>query len=122
MSNTKEILLAEDDAAIVESIKMMLEDEGYHVSTTLTGEELSNLDVELPDLLILDIWMAGINGRDVCQRLKSQERTRHLPIIIVSANRDTRQIAQEAGADDFLLKPFDIDDLLDKVEHYTHIS
>jgi DNA-binding response OmpR family regulator len=116
---TKKILLADDDASILEPIQMMLEDEGYQVDTTLSGEDLLHLGPDLPDLLLLDIWMAGISGRDICQHLKQQESTRQMPVIIVSANRDTEQIAREAGADDFLLKPFDIDDLLNKVQLHT---
>lgn len=119
MSTDRNILLADDDASILEPIKMMLEDEGYHVDTTLSGADLLHLGTNLPDLLILDIWMAGISGGDICQQLKSRESTRKMPIIIVSANRDTEQIARQAGADDFLLKPFDIDDLLEKVQRYT---
>jgi CheY-like chemotaxis protein len=68
-----------------------------------------------PDLLLLDIWMSGLDGREICKALKLQDHTKHIPIILVSANRDTEQIAHDAGADDFLNKPFDMDDLLRKV-------
>jgi len=113
---SKRIMIADDNAGIVEAVKMMLEDEGYAVDTTLSGTDVKNLSGDLPAVLVLDIWMAGEDGRDICKFLKAQDTTRHLPIILFSAHKDLPQIAHEAGADDFLLKPFDIDDLLEKVE------
>lgn len=112
-------MIADDNAGIVEAVKMMLEDEGYTVDTALSGADVKNLHGELPSVLVLDIWMAGEDGRDICKHLKGQEATRHLPIILFSALKDVQQIAQEVGADDFLLKPFDIDDLLNKVRQFT---
>ncbi|MEO7019952.1 MAG: response regulator [Ktedonobacteraceae bacterium] len=117
---SKTILVADDDKTILEAMRMMLEDEGYTVATTPSGTEARNLSGDLPAVLVLDIWMAGVDGRDVCRSLKSQEATRDLPIILCSANKDVQQIAQEVGADDFLLKPFDIDDFLAKIQHYMH--
>src|SRR5579883_2082842 len=114
----KRIMIADDSAGIVEAVKMMLEDEGYAVDTALTGAEVKNLHGELPAVLVLDVWMPDEDGRDICKYLKGQELTRHLPIILFSANKDLPQIAQEAGADDFLLKPFDIDELLNKVQRF----
>lgn len=115
----KKILVADDNVGIVEAVKMMLEDEGYTVDTMFSGAEVKNLRGDLPAVLVLDIWLAGEDGRDICKHLKSQETTRHLPIILFSANKDVQQIAQEVGADDFLLKPFDIEDLLDKVQQFA---
>jgi CheY-like chemotaxis protein len=62
--------------------------------------------------------MSGCNGGDICLHLKSQEATKQLPIILFSANKEGEQIAREAGADDFLDKPFDLEVLLEKIEHY----
>jgi len=70
-------------------------------------------------LLLLDIWMAGVDGRDVCKYLKSQQPTKHIPIIMVSANQDTEKIAREAGADDCITKPFDMYKLLERVAQYV---
>jgi DNA-binding response OmpR family regulator len=115
MSKKYTILVADDDPAIVDSIQYMLEDEGYAVETTVDGETVAVMFEHHPDLLLLDIWMSGQDGRDICKALKAQESTRHIPIIMISANKDTEKIAREAGADDFIGKPFDIDDLLGKV-------
>jgi len=114
----KKILIADDDLAILEVLTLFLEDVGYEVETTHDGFSLQAFEHGYPDLLLLDIWMSGWHGRDICRFLKSQEETRHLPILIVSANRETERIAREAGADDFLAKPFDLDVLLEKIQRY----
>ena len=114
----KKILIADDDPAILDVLSLFLEDVGYEVETTDDGAMIQEAQRDHPDLMLLDIWMSGWNGRDICVHLKSQESTQHIPIILVSANRDTEKIAKEAGADDFLLKPFDLDKVLEKIERY----
>lgn len=114
----KKILIADDDPAILDVLSLFLEDVGYEVETTDDGSTIQEAQRGYPDLMLLDISMSGWNGRDICAALKSQETTKHIPIILVSANRDTEKIAQEAGADDFLRKPFDLDTVLEKIERY----
>jgi CheY-like chemotaxis protein len=114
----KKVLIADDDPAILDALQLMLEDEGYDVRTSENGESIKQLK-DFPDVLLLDIWMSGIDGRDICKALKSSEETKHIPVIMISANRDTEQIAREAGADDFLTKPFEMDQLLEKVKKYA---
>lgn len=117
-SRQKKILIADDDAAILDVLTLYLEDMGYEVQTTQDGGTLRALENDLPDMLVLDIWMSGWHGRDICRFLKSREETHKLPILLVSANRETESIAREAGADDFLAKPFDLEKLLEKIERY----
>ncbi len=112
------ILVADDDPAILDAISLVLEDEGYQVHTTPDGNKVLSLNGQLPDLILLDIWMSGVDGRDICLHLKSQAKTRDIPIILISANRDTAEISAQVGADDYVCKPFDIDDLLSKVRLY----
>lgn len=114
----KKILIADDDPGILDAMTMMLEDEGYEVETTVDGATVQDMRETLPDLLLLDIWMSGMDGREICKRLKRQELTKCIPIIIISANKDTDRFAKEAGADDFIAKPFEMDDLLAKVARY----
>ncbi len=114
------ILVADDDPSILEVIELMLTEEGYEVETAVDGESIYKMKKEFPDLLLLDIWMSGMDGRDICRYIKSHELTIDIPIIMVSANKDTAEIALEAGADDFLAKPFEMDDLLAKVKLYTN--
>ncbi len=62
--------------------------------------------------------MSGVDNRNICKKLKSKKLTKYIPIIIISANKDTEKIANEAGADDFIAKPFDRNDLLVKTRKY----
>lgn len=119
-SAKKKILIADDDVAILEALTLILEDADYEVNTTIDGAMLRNVhqQVPAPDLLLLDIWLSGWNGRDICRELKSMEQAKHLPIILFSANRETQRMAQEAGADDFITKPFDVDELLQTIERH----
>ncbi len=114
----KKILVADDDPSILEVIELMLTEEGYDVVSIADGEAIYKLENNFPDLLLLDIWMSGIDGRDICSFVKKQENTKNIPVIMISANRDTETMAKEAGADDFIAKPFEMDELLRKVRRY----
>lgn len=117
--NKKRILVADDDPAILEVITLMLEDAGYEVDTSVNGETIEKVHGLLPDLILLDIWMSGMDGRDVCKHLRARKKTRHIPIVMVSANKDAKTIALDAGANDFLAKPFEMNKLLSLVEKYA---
>lgn len=117
-SQKKTILVADDDTAILDALTLILEDAGYEVHTTTDGATLRNIQQQTPDLLLLDIWLSGWNGRDICLELKSAEQTKQLPIVLFSANKETKRIAEEAGADDFITKPFDLDKLLQTIERH----
>lgn len=112
------MLVADDDLAILDVIKQILEEVGYEVKTTVNGETVRTMHQELPDLLLLDIWMSGTDGRNICKQLKNQKSTKQIPIVMISANKDIKVIAKEAGADDFLVKPFEMNDLLNMVAKY----
>lgn len=112
------IVIADDDKAILDSLKLILEDENYEVETSLDGETLLKNRESWPDLILLDIWMSGTDGRDICMYLKKQKETRHIPIIMISANGDGKHIAKSAGADDFLAKPFEMQTLLTMVDKH----
>ena len=116
MSGTKTIMVVDDDPAILDAVCIMLEFEGYEVYCTPDGAELLNMESNLPDLLLLDIWMSGLDGRDICKQLKQNLSTSKLPVVLISASRDIERSALAAGANDFLAKPFEIDDLLAKIE------
>jgi len=116
----KKILVADDDPAIVDALEYLLQDAGYEVRSTIDATTVVKMLEEQPDIVLLDIWMSGQDGRDICKALKAQNTTHHIPIIMISANRDTAQIAKASGADDFLSKPFEMDDLLKKIKYYVH--
>lgn len=114
----KRILVADDDPGIRDMLQMMLEDAGYEVEIEVDGHAVQQMQAPFPDLLFLDIRLSGTDGRTICQQLKSQEATHYLPIIILSASKDMQRLAREAGADDFLAKPFQMGDLLSLVAKY----
>ncbi|MDB5287787.1 MAG: response regulator receiver protein [Mucilaginibacter sp.] len=113
-------MIADDDPGIVDAVEMLLEFEGYTVTSTVDGSTVLDMKEELPDLLLLDIWMSGEDGRDICKKLKSENITKNIPVIMISASRDIKASAMAAGADDFLAKPFEMDELLKKIELLTH--
>ncbi|HLJ34562.1 MAG TPA: response regulator [Ktedonobacteraceae bacterium] len=114
----KRIVVAEDDSGVSDALQMILEDAGYEVETIVHGTSMYRLRNPLPGLLLLDIWLGGTDGREICKFLKSQGTTQHLPIILLSAQRGIQAIAKEAGADNYLAKPFEIDALLALVAQY----
>jgi DNA-binding response OmpR family regulator len=114
--STKKILVVDDEPDILEFVQAILEDEGYTVATTSKGEYVETLhNGGLPNLILLDVLLSGKDGRTIARQLKSQEDTKHIPIIMFSAHPSAEQTAREAGADDFIAKPFEIDDLLEKI-------
>jgi DNA-binding response OmpR family regulator len=119
---TKKILVVDDDPDILDALQFMLEDAGYEVTTTEKGEYAENLhdtNGGLPDVIILDVLLSGKDGRLICQKLKSQAETRHIPIIMMSAHNNAGQSIATIGADDFVAKPFDMDELLAKIAKAT---
>lgn len=111
-------MIAEDDHGILDAMQIILEDAGYTVITMTTGPSVQQVKKEKPDLLLLDIWMSGVYGTTICKNLKSHERTKDIPIIMCSANRHTERLTKECKADDFIPKPFEMRELLEKVERY----
>ena len=115
----KSILIAEDDKAIVEVVKIILDEAGYKTHTIEDGESVAKIvELKSPDLILLDIWLSGEDGGEIAKTLKGQDKTKKIPVIMISANNETEQIAKDAGADGFLKKPFDINDLLAIVEKH----
>ena len=112
-------MVADDDPDILEVINLILNVKGYDVKTENNGENLLQMKEDLPDLLLLDIWMSGIDGRDICKQLKSRKETKDLPVIMLSANIDIKKMTDDCGATDYLAKPFDINALVGIIEKHT---
>ncbi len=110
------ILVIDDDPDIGIMIKMILEYSGYSVLVSDRGDQAEELiRNNHVDLLIMDMLLSGINGVDVCRRIKQMNTTSHLPVMMISAHPNARETCLEAGADDFIAKPFDMDDILSKI-------
>ncbi|HUU91103.1 MAG TPA: response regulator [Phycisphaerae bacterium] len=119
------ILVVDDYPANVKLIRRNLEAEGYETVAAYDGEEaLEKVAAEKPDLILLDILMPKLDGFEVCRRIRADEATAVVPIIMVTALRETEDRIQglEAGADDFLSKPFDRGELLARVKSLLQIK
>ena len=114
------ILVVEDEEKLAASLKEGLEADSYTVTVAHSGEEGFYLVHTQPfDLIILDVLLSGKDGRLICRKLKGQEETRHIPIIMISAHPGADRSVREVGADDFLAKPFEVDALLAMVARYV---
>ena len=112
------ILAVDDEVHILELISFNLKAAGYHVVTALTGEEaLKRCEVEKPSLVLLDIMLPGIDGLEVCRRLKGDRTTSNIPIIMLTARGDEvdKILGLELGADDYITKPFGTAELLARI-------
>lgn len=113
------VLVVDDEPNIVLSLEFLMEQAGFEVVTAEDGEQaLIHVREALPDLLLLDISLPGISGFDVLERLRSEEVTAHLPIIMLTAHgRDVeREKGMALGADDYITKPFSTQSLVEKVK------
>ena len=115
----KKIFILDDDRDILDSMKMILEFKGYQVHTSAHPENLNSISQRDPDLLLIDLWMSGVDGSDICRQLKDNIRTRHIPVIIISANANIKELSAGCNADGYISKPFEIDELISTVQHYT---
>src|SRR5436190_22233186 len=109
MSVKRTIMVVEDERDIRELVRFHLEQEGYAVREAETGEQaLTQSAADRPALIVVDIMLPGVDGLDVCRRLRSNEATRSIPIIMLTAKAAEvdRVLGLELGADDYLTKPF----------------
>ena len=105
----KHVLAVEDGEDILELITYNLEREGYEVTGATTGEDgIDAARSEKPDLILLDLMLPGIDGLEVCRRLKADPDTAHIPVVMVTAKGEETDIVTgfELGADDYVIKPF----------------
>lgn len=119
-TTSNRILLVDDDPDIGIMIKTMLEYHGYTVVVTERAEKTENLlQSGHFELLIMDMLLSGMNGSDICAKLKNDENYSPLPIVMISAHPNAREICLGAGADDFVAKPFDMHDMLSTIKKFV---
>lgn len=111
------ILVVDDEEDLCEILKFNLETEGYNVDTALSGEEALEKDVARYQLVLLDVMMGGMSGFAVARRLRADDRTRHIPIIFLTAKgtENDKITGFNLGADDYIPKPFSIREVLLRV-------
>ena len=115
----KKILVVDDEVDLVETLRFPLEMEGFKVLVSYNGEDaLNQARKENPDLILLDLMLPKLDGYKVCRLLKFDERYKHIPILMLTAKTQEKDklLGKETGANEYITKPFDIDELMEKVK------
>jgi two-component system phosphate regulon response regulator PhoB len=119
---TKKILVIEDDKDIRDTIVYILQEENYEVIASEDSKILKSINDHKPDLVLLDNWLtdwkSDANGQQLSKELKSNPATSHIPVIIISAVSNIKEIAEAGLADGYLRKPFDLNELIEIVKHH----
>lgn len=119
------VLLAEDDAHIVESLTFVLDRNGFEVESALDGEEaIRCLRSNPPDIMILDVMLPKVNGFEVLKLVKADAALRSLPVIVLTAKGQPqdRRMAEEIGVEGFMTKPFSNRDVVEALRRVTAAS
>ena len=117
----KKILVVDDEPDILKVVTFRVKKLEYEVVTATNGQEaLDLIQKEEPDLILLDIELPVMNGYEVCQRVKTNEKLKHIPIIFLTASIASKiaEKVKEFNADDYLIKPFDSEELLKKIKNF----
>lgn len=113
---SKLIQIIEDDEAIRDVIEYILQQSDYEVTVASNAREFKvNLLHTLPDLILMDVRLPDGNGLQLCRKLKHSLETKNIPVIIMSAHANAEESSRDALADDFIAKPFDLNDLLKRI-------
>jgi DNA-binding response OmpR family regulator len=110
------ILVIDDDVDLLEIVKLLLERSDFIVNTLSPISTIqSGINSFNPDLILLDVSLNGSDGRDLCKKLKQNKNTLTIPIIMFSADSGVEKSAYLAGADDFISKPFEVSEILRRI-------
>jgi CheY-like chemotaxis protein len=111
------ILVIDDDKDLLDITRTLLVKEGFQVETNASWDDaLQKIEAFQPQLILLDVFLNGIDGLDICRQLKSMPHTKHIPVMIFSGYpRVAESVIYEYGADDFIAKPFEVNDLITKM-------
>ena len=124
-ATSKTILVVDDEEDVLELVKYNLEKNGYRVTTASTGEEaISKARSIVPNLVLLDLMLPGIDGLEVCKQLKSNPKTEQVPVIMLTAKGEESDVVVglEVGADDYITKPFSPKVLIARIRRILHRS
>jgi DNA-binding response OmpR family regulator len=119
---TKRIFIIEDDESVQKILTLMFEKAGYEIEISADGSSIYKDAQRWPDLFLLDKHIIGRDGLDICRYLKSNQSTREIPVIMLSATPGIEPLARDAGADDFMEKPFNSSALMLKVKAFLKES
>lgn len=117
------VLVVDDEDSIRRLVHDSLTSCGYEVIMASSGEKAIKLSIsESPDVILLDWIMPGIDGLETCRRLRAEERTRYIPIIVITGFGTTKMEATDTGADDFINKPFELNELALRIKSVLRIG
>lgn len=109
--------MVDDDSGVLEAIKIILVDSGFKVKTIISTDEFEKVMTRFkPDLVMLDIWMPKISGEVLCRKIKEDDNLKKIPVVLLSASNRTEKISKKCKADDYLTKPFDMEELIETVK------
>ena len=109
--------MVDDDAGVLEAIKIILQSSGFKVKVLLKTDKFEEVVAKFrPELVLLDIWMPMISGEELCTKLKESEKFKDIAVILLSASNRTKRISKKCRADDYLIKPFDMEALIKVVK------
>jgi DNA-binding response OmpR family regulator len=117
----KKVLIVDDEESITAVLQRYVTNAGYDFTTASNGQEaLDKIQEDVPDLVLLDLIMPGINGFETCRRIRANEKIKKLPVIIVTAlhSQADSADAQACGANAFLVKPINGEELAKRLRHY----
>ncbi|MBP7973529.1 MAG: response regulator [Kaistella sp.] len=118
----KKVFIFDDNIEILELCTEILQDIGCEVKTSPTTNRVEQQVADyMPDLIFMDNWLPDMSGIEATKLLKANDRLKNIPVIYFSANSNISELANQAGADDFLAKPFDIDKFEETVKKYTGV-
>ncbi len=117
----KKVLIIDDEESILDTLQIVLEAEGFGVVLHATPPTVKQIIKINPNIIFLDLILKGTNGKDICIKLKGNDKAKEIPVILLSANSEQmlKEAANACGADGFLTKPFDIAVLAAVVKKYT---
>lgn len=114
MAEQKKVFIFDDNTDILELCTFILEDAGYDIKTSSTSNNIiDQVSAYIPDIIFMDNWLPDVGGIEATRALKNHPELKNIPVIYFSANNDVMLLADQAGADGYLSKPFDIQELED---------
>ncbi|UOE48815.1 response regulator [Mucilaginibacter sp. SMC90] len=114
----KRIVVVDDDDDILQIIRFILEEQGYLVEAATDILSFNKLGDVKPDLILLDDWLSDGYGHLLCRALKQNQKTKTIPVLLISAKNDIEAIAGKSHADDYIAKPFDLGFFMNKVQSW----
>jgi Response regulators consisting of a CheY-like receiver domain and a winged-helix DNA-binding domain len=114
----KRILVVDDNLDILHLVQIILKNNGFEVLVSPRADDVfSNTEHFSPQVILLDVFLSGHDGRQICRELKENPKTKNIPVIMFSAHTKSDEIIKDCNADDFIAKPFEVNELLQKLNY-----